>query len=52
MDPNAVLAEMRDLAIVARGFGSEQDADRMAALVWELDGWLSDGGALPSEWQR
>lgn len=56
MDPNANLEELRTLAgSVATDIdyiGREEDARRLAELVLALDGWLSKGGFLPSEWAK
>ena len=55
MDPNAVLANMREFA--AKILASEAEDGResfaavdLAAAVENLDTWLKGGGFLPSEW--
>lgn len=58
MDPNAALAELR--AIVKDSHEVEGDYDvhtvnrgeRAIELFEALDGWLSNGGFLPTDWQR
>ncbi len=61
MDPNAALAELRRLVIINNNDSSvtnrEQaviDArlDRMADLFEALDGWITRGGFLPTEWTQ
>lgn len=55
MDPNANLQEQRRL--VARmlrneGSAATHDVLRLAELVFALDEWISQGGALPHSWGR
>lgn len=54
MDPNANLEELRGLyrTILDNGQDTFDDATRLAELVEALDGWLSKGGFLPSEWAK
>lgn len=50
MDPNAALAEIRDIVgRFNRDGGLVVDA-RLAELIDGLDGWLSKGGFLPDAW--
>jgi hypothetical protein len=55
MDPDANLAEMRDLSTRILGDAGldpiSYDADRLAELVQALDGWLSGGGFPPKAWR-
>lgn len=59
MDPNANLKEMLELAASIQeayededGNGIDQDdANRLAELVEALNGWIRNGGFLPSAWQ-
>lgn len=52
MDPTATLTEIRELAesarLVPEGTGTAYD---LAEKVSDLDGWLSNGGFLPEQWQ-
>lgn len=53
MDPNAALADIRDLltaldADPKRHFAVEELNEKFTA----LDGWLSKGGFLPREWEK
>jgi hypothetical protein len=60
MDPNQNLKQQRELAaqiIRLRDKDAPHDqiadvADELAELVQALDGWLSRGGFLPSEWVK
>lgn len=54
MDPNAALAEIRELtaAFEHDGATDEHDAVRLAELVSGLDEWLTRGGFLPDAWRR
>lgn len=55
MDPNETL---RNIRAIIREELNETDGDRLASLddlvqlVDSLDEWLSDGGFLPSDWDR
>lgn len=51
MDPDAILAEMRELAAKARG-GSPHANRTLRWKFEELDEWLSKGGFLPKEWRK
>jgi hypothetical protein len=54
MDPDAALAEIRELVRAAseqRSPALSAEHRRLAELVFRLDGWLSRGGFLPTEWQ-
>ena len=55
MDPNATLAELRELiatwqAAGSRGPWTEAQADRTIELAADLDEWITRGGFLPSAW--
>jgi hypothetical protein len=56
MDPNANLREQLELARdIADGDDLSHDEwdakrDRLAELVLALDGWISNGGFLPTRW--
>lgn len=54
MDPDYNLFEQREigkrLVDAAAGKVGSPDATRLAELVLALDEWLSNGGALPSDW--
>lgn len=53
MDPNATLKDMRELAnLIVTGEASDPVAamDELAELVLALDGWIVQGGFLPSRW--
>lgn len=51
MDPNATLSVIRATAQrILDGHGSESLADVLAGACADMDGWLSRGGYLPSEW--
>jgi hypothetical protein len=57
MDPNATLAELRDLIAKWQGAGShgawtEAQADRTIELAADLDRWISKGGFPPAAWVR
>ncbi len=66
MDPDATLAEIRNLVdgLAAPGHYSSPDmslgralgvgiaAMRLAELIGALDQSLSEGGSLPTDWQR
>jgi hypothetical protein len=57
MDPNATLARLRHMVeSVQGGAYRESEAvanlDELTELVAALDGWLSRGGFLPSDWER
>lgn len=45
MDPNATLAQIRECI-------DEADGPRAIELFEALDGWLSSGGFLPTDWQH
>jgi hypothetical protein len=51
MDPNATLAEMRQLVRLADDTEGTPDLERLAELAGALDGWLMAGGFLPTTWQ-
>ena len=53
MDPNVVLAEIRDL--IADMSAADWDDERVSYLmnkVNDLDTWLTRGGVPPEEWSR
>lgn len=50
MDPDAALAEIRDIISRWNRDGGLVVAARLAELVDGLDGWLSKGGFLPDAW--
>lgn len=53
MDPDATLAEVRLLSQrLLEESGGGLDALRLAELVESLDGWISRGGFLPSDWNE
>jgi len=54
MDPNANLAEQRELQVlIARSNSQEPYAlERLADLAKALDEWISNGGFLPNEWRK
>jgi hypothetical protein len=58
MDPNANLKEQREVVArliddnYERASQKAADAYRLAELVNALDGWLEQGGSLPSDWQK
>lgn len=54
MDPNATLAALRELVEVTNDGdpGGSARVARFAELVEALDGWLTNGGFLPEEWQH
>jgi hypothetical protein len=47
MDPNACLAEIRQ---IVSNF-DDDDFPRLADLIAALDGWITDGGFKPTEWE-
>lgn len=49
MDPNAILAELRDWAKEDAGMNLEEA--RAMQLFNALDEWLSGGNFLPNDWQ-
>ena len=50
MDPTANLAEQREiLEALEDGFGAA-DLERLAELCKAMDEWISEGGALPEQW--
>lgn len=52
MDPNAALAEIRELV---KRENDDQDGSWAIAAVERfeaLDKWITDGGFLPADWQR
>lgn len=57
MDPNATLANLRDLAnaIAAQGDTDYVDkadlADEMAYIFQALDEWITKGGFRPAAWR-
>ncbi len=54
MDPNACLKELREL-VEKSTYGKITDVadyERLTDLVEALDGWLSEGGFLPEDWQK
>jgi hypothetical protein len=56
MDPNANLEELRRHAEAVltdkpNMLDYQWRAQRMAELVQALDGWISKGGFLPSDWR-
>lgn len=56
--PTEALAEQRELAAqLARSFFTETSVDlakveRFLELTVALDGWISSGGVLPTQWKR
>ena len=53
MDPNATLAEIRDIVATSIQSGnSEWASARLVELVDALDSWLSRGGFAPECWTR
>lgn len=53
MDPNANLEEQLRIAdAIESGTADDDDIARLAELVRSLDEWLTNGGFLPSAWQR
>lgn len=50
MDPNACLATLRQLAAKVAANTTDPDADELAEVFQNLDGWLSTGGFLPAAW--
>jgi hypothetical protein len=48
MDPNATLAQIRELIAA----GTKVDLEQAAELMTALDEWLSRGGFLPDAWQH
>lgn len=58
MDPNAALAQLRELAATAGGLADGDPLDvaqtltSFAAALEDLDRWLSAGGFLPAAWAR
>lgn len=58
MDPNATLEELRDLADdVLRKLWtdmgpSDTDIELLASAVQNLDGWIRNGGFLPTDWEQ
>jgi len=60
MDPNANLKEMLERAQQILDDEDEKpdqrvhsaDAVRLAAVVLALNGWITNGGFLPSQWKR
>lgn len=53
MDPNAALAQIRELTDKASRYGelSDSETNLLVDLVEGLDGWLSKGGFLPEPWE-
>lgn len=53
MDPNAALAQIRELTDKASRYGelSDSETNLLVDLVEGLDGWLSKGGSLPEPWE-
>jgi hypothetical protein len=54
MDPTANLTEQIKLAEAIQGHLPflDEDGDRLAHLVLDLDEWLRKGGALPEPWRK
>lgn len=60
MDPNENLRETLELCRLLRDgadnddddFDAGEGVDRLLELVEALDGWLSNGGFLPTRWRR
>lgn len=52
MDPDATLAEIRELLADAERVGWVKDGDRLAELISALDTWIINGGFLPTAWRR
>jgi len=51
MDPNAALEEIRELLEGKLGL-SRADQSRLIDLWAGLDGWMCNGGFLPSDWAK
>jgi hypothetical protein len=51
MDPNECLKKIRSLCMLAQtdGLGTDEAKD-LAEHIQALDGWISKGGFLPSDW--
>jgi hypothetical protein len=54
MDPNATLTKLRDYAVIVllNDDIESTEAVEIAEAIEALDGWLSKGGFLPSDWDR
>lgn len=55
MDPNATLAQLRDLVAKYDSTSVYWDAEDMTLtvdLIDALDGWLTCGGYLPDAWRK
>lgn len=52
MDPNAALAELRELLREGDVEISPEEISQAIDLFQGLDDWLSGGGFLPRAWQR
>lgn len=58
MDPNTVLAELRELIrhlpfeVEEMGLVDLDGANDIHEKFTALDGWLSKGGFLPADWQQ
>ncbi len=52
MDPNETLARLRENAQWLAGHPNDTSTVLEVIGLWEaLDGWISHGGFLPSDWQ-
>lgn len=52
MDPNATLAEIRDLYKRVLDGEDETYATDLAEAIESLDRWITDGGFLPKNWDE
>lgn len=52
VDPNATLAEIRDLVKRTLDGVDEAYAMDLAESVENLDKWITNGGFLPGEWEE
>ena len=51
MDPNATLAEMRQLSKkIESGHYSQDDLSRLIDLLESLDNWIVNEGFMPADW--
>lgn len=52
MDPNATLADIRDLVKRILDYEDEGYAMDLAESVENLDKWITGGGFLPGDWKN
>lgn len=52
MDPDEALKNAREAVIVFYESGQQHGGAELAAAFEALDGWLSQGGFLPQDWQK